>query len=571
MKNGNQNQSSMTTMNTTMKNKRRRTATGTAITKAQNLSNAQVALFHCSYCQKDISSVVRMKCASCVGVDLCVECFAVGAEPFPHKAGHPYHVIDDLSFPLLTLDWGADEELLLLEGVEIFGLSNWTDVSEHVGTKTKSQCQQHYVEEYVKSPAAPLPDMSKVLGKGYKKLTEEDQAELRRKQKQKSKLKEENETNGGGEENNNNNKENGTLNQDVEMTLLQQMSKPGEIRAEGNISELTGYNVKRNEFDPEYDIEAELPLAEMEFRELDTEEDRKLKIRMIEIYNERLAERQRRKNFILERGLLNVKKQQMFEKKRSQYERDLHGTLRVFMRYLSQSEYDVLLEGLAAENKIRTRIGELKEYRRNGITTLQEGENYDVEKKRRMEEFARLKSFESPHSRKKGFTPLPLAQAQPGDANKSSNTIFPSPGGRSLKTDHHLGNTSGSKKRMYIPLDLATLPGVELLSKQEKELCVTNRMLPVQFLMVKQQLMKLSQERGKSNPIKRAEVRTMFKIEPIKVLRVYELLCQSGYVISGDEKKVQEEDEEKEEDEDCLLYTSPSPRDRTRSRMPSSA
>ena len=157
MKNGNQNQSSMTTMNTTMKNKRRRTATGTAITKAQNLSNAQVALFHCSYCQKDISSVVRMKCASCVGVDLCVECFAVGAEPFPHKAGHPYHVIDDLSFPLLTLDWGADEELLLLEGVEIFGLSNWTDVSEHVGTKTKSQCQQHYVEEYVKSPAAPLP------------------------------------------------------------------------------------------------------------------------------------------------------------------------------------------------------------------------------------------------------------------------------------------------------------------------------------------------------------------------------------------------------------------------------
>ena len=164
-------------------------------------------------------------------------------------------------------------------------------MSEHVGTKTKSQCQQHYVEEYVKSPVAPLPDMSKVLGKGYKKLTEEDQAELRRKQKQKSKLKEENETNGG--------KENGSLNQDVEMTLLQQMSKPGEIRAEGNISELTGYNVKRNEFDPEYDIEAELPLAEMEFRELDTEEDRKLKIRMIEIYNERLVERQRRKEFHL--------------------------------------------------------------------------------------------------------------------------------------------------------------------------------------------------------------------------------------------------------------------------------
>jgi transcriptional adapter 2-alpha len=529
-----------TNNNNNFTNKRRRTTTGTAITKAQNLSSsAEVVLFHCSYCQKDISSVVRIKCATCLGVDLCVECFSVGAEPFPHHARHAYHVIDDLSFPLLTLDWGADEELLLLEGVEIFGLSNWTDVSEHVGTKSKSQCQQHYVEQYVKSPCAPLPDMKKVLGKGHKKLTEEDQVELKKKQKQKSKLKEENETGGREEAENKENAE-------VEISLLQQLSKPGEIRAEGNISEMTGYNVKRNEFDPEYDIEAELPLAEMEFRELDTEEDRLLKIRMIEIYNERLSERQRRKNFILERGLLNVKKQQMFEKKRTQYERDLHGSLRVFMRYLSQSEYDVLLEGLAAENRIRMRIAELKEYRRNGITTLQEGDNYDVEKQRRMEEFSRLKSFESPHSRRKA---LPLAQTQPRvDANNKSS-VFPSPVGRSLKSSN-LNLNAISKKKMYIPLDLATLPGVELLSKVEKELCITNRMLPVQFLMVKVNLMKLSQERGKSDPLKRAEVRQMFKIEPIKSLRIYDLLCQCGYVISGEEKRAEEEEEEGEQNED---------------------
>jgi transcriptional adapter 2-alpha len=30
---------------------------------------------------------------------------------------------------------------------------------------------------------------------------------------------------------------------------------------EGNCSDLTGYNVKRDEFDPEYDCDAELPLA----------------------------------------------------------------------------------------------------------------------------------------------------------------------------------------------------------------------------------------------------------------------------------------------------------------------
>ena len=148
------------------KPKRRRVATENAITKA-NPSEPKRALFHCAYCSKDISGVVRIKCAECAEVNLCVECFSAGVEPHPHKACHAYHVVDNLSFPLFTLDWGADEELLLLEAVEMYGLGNWTEVSEHVGTKSKLQCHAHYFETYVNSPTAPLPDMSKVLGKEY--------------------------------------------------------------------------------------------------------------------------------------------------------------------------------------------------------------------------------------------------------------------------------------------------------------------------------------------------------------------------------------------------------------------
>lgn len=37
-----------------------------------------------------------------------------------------------------------------------------------------------------------------------------------------------------------------------------------------NQSELTGYNAKRHEFDPEFDPDAELIIAELEFREEDT-------------------------------------------------------------------------------------------------------------------------------------------------------------------------------------------------------------------------------------------------------------------------------------------------------------
>jgi len=39
------------------------------------------------------------------------------------------------------------------------------------------------------------------------------------------------------------------------------------------------------------------------------------KLRLIEIYNARLTERERRRQFILDRGLLNVKSQQVSEQK----------------------------------------------------------------------------------------------------------------------------------------------------------------------------------------------------------------------------------------------------------------
>lgn len=72
--------------------------------------------------------MVRIKCAVCTDFDICVECFSVGAAVVPHKADHDYRVIDNLNFPLFSADWGADEEILLLEAIELFGLGNWTEV-----------------------------------------------------------------------------------------------------------------------------------------------------------------------------------------------------------------------------------------------------------------------------------------------------------------------------------------------------------------------------------------------------------------------------------------------------------
>ena len=71
-------------------------------------------LYHCNYCQKDITGVVRIKCAVCQDFDLCLDCFSVGVEIDPHKNHHAYRVMDSLAFPLFHPDWGVSTHNSLL-------------------------------------------------------------------------------------------------------------------------------------------------------------------------------------------------------------------------------------------------------------------------------------------------------------------------------------------------------------------------------------------------------------------------------------------------------------------------
>lgn len=62
--------------------------------------------------------------------------------------------------------------------------------------------------------------------------------------------------------------------------------KPNSLGNDGLV-ELSGYNPKRQEFDPEYDNDAEQLLAEMEFKDTDTEEEHEIKLRVLRIYSKR--------------------------------------------------------------------------------------------------------------------------------------------------------------------------------------------------------------------------------------------------------------------------------------------
>ncbi|KNF01845.1 hypothetical protein PSTG_04964 [Puccinia striiformis f. sp. tritici PST-78] len=60
--------------------------------------------------------------------------------------------------PILTKDWGADEELLLIEACQIYGLGNWSDIADHMGNnRTKEEVEQHYLDVSIGSNDYPFP------------------------------------------------------------------------------------------------------------------------------------------------------------------------------------------------------------------------------------------------------------------------------------------------------------------------------------------------------------------------------------------------------------------------------
>ncbi len=68
-----------------------------------------------------------------------------------------------------------------------------------------------------------------------------------------------------------------------------------------------------------------------------------MKLRIIEIYNQKLDERIERKRFIVDRGILDYKKN---EKRKSKEDKDIFDRLRIFARVLAKDEHEDLLNGL---------------------------------------------------------------------------------------------------------------------------------------------------------------------------------------------------------------------------------
>ncbi|KAF8645382.1 hypothetical protein AX16_007884 [Volvariella volvacea WC 439] len=406
--------------------------------------------YSCDSCACDLTHTIRIKCADPVcqtdaGVDICPSCFCAGKEFAKHKRGHAYRIIEINSYPIFTDDWGADEELLLITGIQSQGIGNWKKIAEHIGTRTKEEVEKHYHDVYISSPNWPMPPMDMQFDVD----PEEFQARKRRRIAAMNavtaptpkaapvsapavheigtflpgRLEFEHELDNDAEdlvkdlefgicleyggdqimEDENDLDVKARLKWEEErqmMTLNGEGSSLGPIPLAGppngtlvqaptagkSNGTANGTPVKTEENEDEA-VEEQLQPPPIE-----SKESLSFKLTMLEMYIQRVERRWENKVIMFERGLLDYKKMQASDKKRPREERELVQRLRPFARLQTAEDYEAFVSDILYESILRKRIQELQHYRRLGLTTAADIEKYEVDLAKRMQSQAQARA-----------------------------------------------------------------------------------------------------------------------------------------------------------------------------------
>ena len=353
---------------------------------------ARTTEFKCDLCSKAITHSIRALCRSS-GKDICLQCMIEGTEDGSHKANSPYSIIDCLGDEIYEKGWEIAEELALLEGIGLYGFGNWCDVAVHVRSKTEAECRDHFDRIYIQSSGQP-------------KLLHADKGEVEVSSSGKGK----GIRDGPQDVPNIGEADSDTLNgrtqgRESDYQCSGEQKKLGEhghseishsartaAAARRSESHVIGYWPLRGDFDIEYDNDAEKLLSTIRFTENDSDAERELKLKIVEFYNARLARRQDRKNFVIERGLVSRKKQP--ERRKPKDEREVYDRMKSFARFHSPEQHEEFVRGLIMEMRLRERIKTLREYRENGVLALADGESFELERKKRHSKMALKKQRE---------------------------------------------------------------------------------------------------------------------------------------------------------------------------------
>ena len=451
---------------------------------------------------------VRIRCADsiCNDYDLCVPCFTSGETSRDHNPStHSFSVIEQHSIPIYTRDWGADEELLLLEGAETYGLGSWADIADHIGGfRTKDEVRDHYIQTYIESSKFPLPERADSKDTALLEEVPREQFQANKK----ARIEEHKEA--------------------------AKTAPPATPKQKPNSSvpachEVQGYMPGRLEFETEFCNEAEEAVQHMVFdpgdgvnpRTNELEPEMELKMTVMNIYNSRLTSRAERKKIIFEHGLLEYRKNAALDKKRTKEERELINKAKPVARLMNHTDFEDLTKGLEYEHNLRQAISQMYHWRAMRISDLKGGEKYEQEKQARLSRPAPLNSFdriagvraskppapiETPHATRE-FTALELPdrlKPQPPQPPKGPLTNGTT---NAQKATYNVTPVSGTQ-----PLKLTheNATDLHLLSKEEKELCAALRVMPKAYMAIKEGLLREAMKSGGS--LKRKNAKEVCKV-----------------------------------------------------------
>jgi len=89
-----------------------------------------------------------------------------------------------------------------------------------------------------------------------------------------------------------------------------------------------------------------MSIKDIEFYDDDTKEERDTKMRLLEIYNFRLDEREERRKFVVDRQLHDVKRMQALGRKQAPEEKQLYARTRKLATFTSPEEYETFVKSL---------------------------------------------------------------------------------------------------------------------------------------------------------------------------------------------------------------------------------
>lgn len=484
---------------------------------------------HCDSCSKEITNSIQFRCMECDDVDMCPDCFSRGIEIKGHKRTHDYTIIEKLNFPLFDPHWSAEEEIQFLESIAKYGYNNWADVADHLSQyqdHTLEDCRQHYTDIYLNSPTAPRPNFNSIINPSNEVPTPDfslDKPII-------------------GFDPSVNLEFIPCTTTESSLGLTANMA-PSDKKGKGiytaplsgGSTTVIGYLPRRGDFDIEWDNDAELTLADLEFLPTDSPAETALKQRVVSIYNSKLDERARRKQFVLKRGLLDVKLQAVRDRRRTKEEKDIWQALRPLERFQSEQEHEQLIAALLEERKLRERLEKLIEWRSAGLTSFEQAAALDKERTLRSQSRNRNQSAASgsnashvSHAVYSWSGPSAL-EAATNAANNPTSTSVPAAqqqqvpgGGAHSKSIRGNSNTNRS---------ISNMAGWNLLSASEQELCEQLRLPPQQYLVIKRVLIRTSVELGS---LSRQSTNKILHIDSGRANQLFDFFVGCSWIKPGD-------------------------------------